>query len=182
MSAFDKIKLGLEEAISFEKGSLPAKTAKLTIVPVEKYQADEIKRIRNSTGLTQRSFAEYMGVSQKTVEAWEAGRNHPEGAACRLLSLTKADPQFPQKAGIVDVAFSTACSACFMRMLTRSASVLLCRISSFCFLSAVCSARISANCALQASLSSASMASARSCWNCSSSCTKRLSMSARLMV
>ena len=101
MSAFDKIKLGLEEAISFEKGTLPAKTAKLTIVPVEKYQADEIKRIRNSTGLTQRSFAEYMGVSQKTVEAWEAGRNHPEGAACRLLALTKADPQFPQKAGIV---------------------------------------------------------------------------------
>ena len=73
MSAFDKIKLGLEEAIAFEKGTLPAKTTKLTIVPVEKYQADEIKRIRNSTGLTQRSFAEYMGVSQKTVEAWEAG-------------------------------------------------------------------------------------------------------------
>ena len=81
MSAFDKIKLGLEEAIA--------------------YQADEIKRIRNSTGLTQRSFAEYMGVSPKTVEAWEAGRNHPEGTACRLLALTKADPQFPQKAGIV---------------------------------------------------------------------------------
>ena len=73
----------------------------LTIVPVETYQADEIKRIRNSTGLTQRSFAEYMGVSPKTVEAWEAGRNHPEGAARRLLSLTKADPEFPQKAGII---------------------------------------------------------------------------------
>ena len=96
MSAFDKIKLGLEEAIAYEKG-----TTRLTIVPVETYQADEIKRIRNSTGLTQRSFAEYMGVSPKTVEAWEAGRNHPEGAACRLLALTKADPQFPQKAGIV---------------------------------------------------------------------------------
>lgn len=26
-------------------------------------------------------------------EAWEAGRNHPEGAACRLLALAKADPQ-----------------------------------------------------------------------------------------
>ena len=99
--AFDKIKLGLEEAIAYEKGTLPAKTTRLTIVPVETYQADEIKRIRNSTGLTQRSFAEYMGVSPKTVEAWEAGRNHPEGTACRLLALTKADPQFPQKAGIV---------------------------------------------------------------------------------
>ena len=46
MSAFDKIKLGLEEAIAYEKGTLPAKTTRLTIVPVETYQADEIKRIR----------------------------------------------------------------------------------------------------------------------------------------
>ena len=46
-------------------------------------------------------FAQYMGVSVKTVEAWEAGRNHPEGAACRLLALTKKDPQFPIKTGIV---------------------------------------------------------------------------------
>lgn len=101
MGAFDKIKLGLEEAIAYEKGNLPAKETKLSIAPVEKYKADDIKRIRNSTGLTQRSFAEYMGVSTKTVEAWESGRNHPEGSACRLLSLTKADPLFPQKAGIV---------------------------------------------------------------------------------
>ena len=45
--------------------------------------------------------AKYMGVSVKTVEAWEAGRNHPEGAACRLLSMTRSDPAFPQKSGIV---------------------------------------------------------------------------------
>ena len=101
MSAFDKIKLGLEEAIAFEKGTLPAKTTKLTIVPVEKYQADEIKRIRNSTGLTQRSFAEYMGVSQKTVEAWEAGRNMPDGPARRILSMLRTDPSLPQKLNII---------------------------------------------------------------------------------
>ena len=101
MSAFDKIRLGLEEAIAYEKGELPARAKQLSIRPVERYQADEIKQIRASTGLTQRSFAAYMGVSVKAVEAWESGRNHPEGAACRLLSLTKADPLFPQKTGIV---------------------------------------------------------------------------------
>mgnify|MGYP002559177257 FL=1 len=101
MSAFDKIRLGLEEAIAYEKGDISARTTKLSITPIEKYRADEIKRIRTSTGLTQKFFAEYMGVSIKTVEAWEAGRNHPEGSACRLLSLTKADPLFPQKSGIV---------------------------------------------------------------------------------
>lgn len=102
MSAFDKIKAGLEEAIAFERGALPAKTTKLTIAPVEHYDADEIRSIRKSTGFTQVVFAQYMGVSVKTVEAWESGRNHPEGAACRLLSLTKNDPQLPMRIGIVN--------------------------------------------------------------------------------
>lgn len=37
--------------------------------------------------MTQKVFANYMGVSLKTVEAWENGINHPVGPACRLLSL-----------------------------------------------------------------------------------------------
>ena len=43
MSAYDKIELGLEEAIAYEKGELPAKVTKLSIIPVEKYKADDIK-------------------------------------------------------------------------------------------------------------------------------------------
>ena len=101
MSVFDKIKLGLEEAIAYEQGTLEAKTATLSVAPVRRYEAAEIKEIRKNTGFTQVVFAKYMGVSVKTVEAWEAGRNHPEGAACRLLALTKDDPQFPVKTGIV---------------------------------------------------------------------------------
>ena len=65
------------------------------------FSLGEIKEIGNSTGLTQVLFAKYMGVSVKTVEAWEAGRNRPEGTACRLLTLTRKDPAFPLKSGIV---------------------------------------------------------------------------------
>lgn len=101
MSLFDDIKTGLGQAIEYEKGNLKARTTKLTVEPVESFKPDEIRSIRNSTGLTQIMFAKYMGVSVKTVEAWEAGRNHPEGAACRLLSMTRSDPAFPQKSGIV---------------------------------------------------------------------------------
>lgn len=101
MSTFDKIKLGLEEAIEFEKGTLKATKTKLTIAPIEKFKPSEIKDIRLKSGLTQATFAQYMGVSVKTVEAWEAGRNHPEGSACRLLTLTQKDPSFPQKSGII---------------------------------------------------------------------------------
>lgn len=101
MSLFDDIKTGLNEAIEYEKGNLKAKTTSMSIEPVESFTSSEIKAIRNNTGLTQNMFAKYMGVSVKTVEAWEAGRNHPDGAACRLLYLTKRDPLFPISSGIV---------------------------------------------------------------------------------
>lgn len=101
MSIFDDIKTGLGQAIEYEKGNLKAKTTLLTVEPVERFEAEEIRSIRKKTGLTQVMFAKFMGVSVKTVEAWEAGRNHPEGAACRLLSMTRNDPAFPQKSGIV---------------------------------------------------------------------------------
>ncbi len=101
MALFDDIKTGLGEAIAYEKGNLRAKTTTLTISPVCKFAPEEIKAIRQGTGLTQMLFAKYMGVSVKTVEAWESGRNHPEGAACRLLALTQSDPTFPQRSGII---------------------------------------------------------------------------------
>lgn len=101
MSLFDEIKTGLNEAIEYEKGNLKAKTTTVSVEPVSVFTSSEIKSIRNSTGLSQNLFAKYMGVSIKTVEAWEAGRNHPDGAACRLLYLTQKDPSFPVNSGIV---------------------------------------------------------------------------------
>ena len=101
MNLFDDIKTGLEQAIEYEKGNLKARTKTMSILPVSQFDAKEIKEIRAMTGLTQVAFASYMGVSVKTVEAWEAGRNRPEGSSCRLLALTQQDPQFPQKYGIV---------------------------------------------------------------------------------
>ena len=101
MSLFEEIKAGLHEAIEYEKGNLKARTRTLTITPIETFTASEIKEIRKSTGLPQSIFAQYLGVSQKTVEAWEAGRNQPNGAASRLLAITKNDPTFPRKSGII---------------------------------------------------------------------------------
>ena len=101
MSAFELIKKGLEEAITYEKGELQAKKTKLTITPINIFEPHEIKTIRLNTGLTQLVFARYMGVSVKTVEAWESGKNRPIGSACRLLALTQKDPLFPQKSGFI---------------------------------------------------------------------------------
>lgn len=101
MSVFDDIKTGLTQAIEYEKGNLNARSSVLSIEPVSKFEAKEIKQIRNNTGLTQVLFAKFMGVSVKTVEAWESGRNHPDGAASRLLFLTAKNPLFPIQSGIV---------------------------------------------------------------------------------
>ena len=88
MSAlFEDLREGLQQAIDFEKGTGKAKTTVFMISPVTKYSNKEIKAIRNKAGMTQTVFANYMGVSKKTVEAWELGRTHPTGPAYRLLNI-----------------------------------------------------------------------------------------------
>lgn len=73
------------------------------VAPLESFPAEEIKDIRKSTGLTQWLFAQYMGVSVKTVEAREAERNTPNGTACRMPAITKANPAFPSEMKIVEI-------------------------------------------------------------------------------
>jgi putative transcriptional regulator len=86
-SLFEDLKTGLEEAIDYEKGVGKAKSRTLIIDPVKKYNNEEIKEIRNRSGMTQEVFARYLGVSKKTVEAWELGRTHPTGPAFRLINI-----------------------------------------------------------------------------------------------
>lgn len=64
----------------------------MTVLPLAEYTAAEIKQIRNEAKMTQILFANVLGVSKKTVEAWEAGRNKPDGPARRLLWMMQKDP------------------------------------------------------------------------------------------
>ena len=89
-SLFDDLKKGLQEAIDFEKGTGKAKSVTYIIDPVKEYDNKKIKDIRTKSGMTQTVFANYLGVSKKTVEAWECGRTHPTGPACRLLDILDA--------------------------------------------------------------------------------------------
>ena len=93
-SVYESIMTGLNEALEDAKSAKKVlKRHKVTVEPVKVYEADEVKKIRNSTGMSQKIFASYMGVSDKTVEAWEAGTNHPSGAASRLLSMIEKDKE-----------------------------------------------------------------------------------------
>lgn len=91
--AFEILSSALDEAVhdaQSEKPFLKRHKASISIPPIGDYSADEIKNIRRSVGVPQSLFAKYFGVSTKTVEAWEAGRNKPSGPSSRLLGLLKA--------------------------------------------------------------------------------------------
>ena len=92
---FNSIMTGLHEALEVSKGTLKTvKRRKVTIAPVPEYDALRIKKIRESLNLSQVIFAEAIGVSVKTVEAWESGRNKPQGPASRFLQLLEQDHHF----------------------------------------------------------------------------------------
>ena len=90
-SLFDDLQQGLQEAIEYAKGKGDAKKTTYKIAPVIVYNNIQIKEIRMKANMTQKTFAEYLGVSSKTVEAWERGRSKPTGPALRLLNLLACD-------------------------------------------------------------------------------------------
>ncbi len=88
---------GLQEAIEFEKGERKLRTIKTALKPMKKYRAEEVKEIRNSLDMSQALFAGVIGVSPKTVEAWEAGAtllmDQPAGSCIcfrRILSYQRS--------------------------------------------------------------------------------------------
>ncbi|WP_085023206.1 DNA-binding transcriptional regulator [Anaerovibrio sp. JC8] len=51
------------------------------------FTPNEIKAIRLENNLTPNLLAKVLCVSNKTVEAWEAGQYRPNLSSCRLLKL-----------------------------------------------------------------------------------------------
>lgn len=45
----------------------------------------EIKALRESTGLTQRAFAELLGIPKRSIENWESGVSKPPEYLIRLI-------------------------------------------------------------------------------------------------
>ncbi len=101
MSIFDSIVRGLDESIKIEKGELKATKHVIKIEEIKSFSNVEVKSIRTQLNLTQVLFAQLLGVSAKTVEAWEKGTNKPNGTARRMLNLLKIDPKLPEKYNII---------------------------------------------------------------------------------
>lgn len=88
---YEELKASLEDALAYEQGDRSRCRVSVREVPLPEYKAADVARARKAMSLSQRGLASVMGVSPRTVEAWEAGRNQPSGAARRLLYLLDQD-------------------------------------------------------------------------------------------
>ena len=69
----------------------------LPITPITHYAPEEIKELRIRLQFTQTYFSELMGVSIKTIQAWETGTNKPNGTAQRVFQMLDKDPTALEK-------------------------------------------------------------------------------------
>ena len=90
---FSGIKKGLEEALAYEKGK--ANTA--TFARKQALTSVNTAEVRASLHMTQKSFAAMLGVSGRTVEAWECGKSTPTPTAKKLIYLIQNDHSLADK-------------------------------------------------------------------------------------
>lgn len=91
----------LEESVNqlnqFAKGNsehVEVITYKLRDLP--EIDLTSVKELRKALGATQKNFGDVLGVSTRTVEAWEIGRSSPNGSAARLMQLMLDNPSIKQ--------------------------------------------------------------------------------------
>ena len=87
---------GLQDAIAYTKGDTTKARVRVYEIPTPEYKAKDVKRIREDLHMSQAGLALALGVSKRTVEAWETGKNMPSNSSSKLLYLVEKDK------GIID--------------------------------------------------------------------------------
>ena len=62
--------------------------------PSVSYKPETVKATRRLLGTSQAMFARFLGVSVKTVRAWEQGINEPSDMACRFMDEIRSNPEY----------------------------------------------------------------------------------------
>jgi putative transcriptional regulator len=89
---FRELLASTEQALRHARGKRVLRTTALPGPPAP-LDADAIRALRDRVNASQAVFAHYLNVSTKLVQAWEASRRTPEGAALRLLELAVQQPK-----------------------------------------------------------------------------------------
>lgn len=88
---FDLLTESLNQAIDYKKGNRKAARRVVRVIEVPEFTPADVLAVRSKLQLTQKGLAAVVGVSPRTVEAWEAGTNQPNGSARNLLYLLGKD-------------------------------------------------------------------------------------------
>lgn len=89
--AYESIKRGIEEALAHANGDLVD-----VVIHEIRIGEPDVAAIRAKSGLSQRDFAQSIGVAVGTLKGWEQGRRRPEGPARVLLALIDKRPSIIQ--------------------------------------------------------------------------------------
>lgn len=99
---FAELMESAQEALDHARGKRELRTTVLP-EPPEPMAAAEVKELRTRLNASQAVFAHYLNVSTKLVQAWEAERRHPDGAALKLLRVAERMPSAVFSAAGADV-------------------------------------------------------------------------------
>lgn len=81
----------LQEAVAYTKGDKTKGRSRVYEIHTPAYKAQDVKRVREHLHISQAGLALALGVSKRTVEAWEAGKSSPSNASNKLLYLVEKD-------------------------------------------------------------------------------------------
>ena len=98
---FDSLMEGLREAKQHIDGVKKHPVRKFTVKPVVPLSAAEFKELRGKVGLSQGVVAMFLGVSVKTVEAWESKTNAIPGPVSRVMTLLAEDREYFERKEIL---------------------------------------------------------------------------------
>lgn len=91
----------LEESVSQINQYAEGNTENVEVVTYKLHDLPQIdlytvKKLRKELEATQKTFGDVLGVSTRTVEAWEVGRSISNGSATRLMQLMLNNPAIKQ--------------------------------------------------------------------------------------
>ncbi len=102
MSVQDDILHGLTEFRDVLKNGeliskkLTVRKVKLNLKPTD-YDSELVKVTRNLLNVSQAVFAEFIGVSVSTVQAWEREENNVSRSSARLMDEIRVNPDYWRK-------------------------------------------------------------------------------------
>ena len=92
----DEIMAGMREIERMlDAGKTPQEmfTVKTVEVPEPRtYHGKDVRKLRESLGVSQAVFAHLVGVSLVLVKSWERDARVPNAMACRLMDTIRANP------------------------------------------------------------------------------------------